>query len=222
LSHTQGTGQSEARAQDRYSVPYLPEIQRILRARPRFLDGAAGRAVADLSRFLGSVQMAGLTEAYARLAGESVSQNDPLIAVENTARLIAVNLEGADAPVFRKALEEALLDAAGLDYDLDHLDVDRGLKTYLDTHHLCGFIESFLGLFVFQSIWMSVHDDLRRHIQCEKDFLDLMAALLELSRSVVAEVVQPSVRAGELERGVSPDTGAQMVLRIRDRILRRG
>ena len=72
-----------------------------------------------------------------------------------------------------------------LEYDLDLLDADWGLKKILMNHGLSGFIERFLliGLYVFHSISMSIQEKVRSHLPYDKASLDLMSVIRKLSQA---------------------------------------
>lgn len=119
-----------------------------------------GRAVAHLGGFAAAVQEHGLADA---LRGLDLGDLDGRPAVEIVARVadhLASGVDGIDGELLRKALSDAILEAAALQEQLGFTDLEAALQTFLDEQGLGGLLELFLSRLVSDLVTAAILDHL--------------------------------------------------------------
>ena len=84
----------------------------------------------------------------------------------------------------RKAAHEALLDAAGLGYGPERLNVRAGLEKFLKKRGPRKILELLLSRYVFNTIWIRSQDAMRKQVGGES----LGKSMLTLERFCVSAV----------------------------------
>lgn len=206
---------------ERNVVPGPAEIRRLLAQHDAFLDPSVGKALTGLEEFLGTVRGHGFSEAARRVFGEAAVPIQPLDGVEYVAdRLVAGLSAGPGAQVFNKAVQEAFLDASGLEYDLEILDVDWGMKKFLRREGVAGFLRQFLELYVFYSIWICIPEHAKSVPPNEEAFRKLMSEIHDMSQDAVSTALKEAAANDELGPTFGADSGVQLMSRIRRRVLK--
>jgi hypothetical protein len=163
------------------------------------LDANIGRAVANVYAFVLGISSKGFGKTLQdSMRGVETGQAG-IELVTAIAEHLSQRVTGLKADLFRKALQEALLDAAGLGYDLRELDVGPGLERYLRKRSPAEFLVLFLSRYVFNSIWIRVQDALRAK-SGSQSLRKSAAGVERFCLAIVKSVVEAWDAEGKLEQ----------------------
>jgi hypothetical protein len=184
------------------------------------LDIAVGRALSEMARFIFLVEADQAPEAWRRYA--HLPECDPDHAWEAFGGISLSTSDDAasrvlDARIFDKAFRETLLDAAGLGHDLDAFDLKAGLERFLARRGVFGFVEKFLCFYVFDWVWISIHDDVTSKAG-DRRSLDSQRRIFEglVTSSVAFVCHQMRCDCGRLSS--DPSYGQTILERIHERL----
>jgi hypothetical protein len=190
--------------------------------RDDFLDVSAGGVLPDLAALMATVQDRGFNRGVREFFGDDSLPLEPLGVVGDIAERLLSNLDVTmGTALFKKSLQEACLEAGGLAYDLDLLDIELGFKKFLLRHGVNDFIQRVLELYVFHSIWISLQDDAPPRLPDAGTFQRLISLIRTMSQAAVAGVLERARTSGQLDgSGIAqPEAGVQLMSQIRDCVL---
>src|SRR5436853_3864602 len=125
------------------------------------LDGEIGGAIADFYAMAIAISSKGLENGL-RTVSPAMDTTQPakeLIAA--IAEHLTRKISGLKADVLRKAIQETLLDAAGLGYGPEPLNIKVGLEKFLRKRGTKNLLERLLSSYVFNTIWIRIQDAVR-------------------------------------------------------------
>src|SRR6266850_1203537 len=195
------------------------DLRPFLEPHERVLDVDIGRAVADVYALALAISSKGFKAALpASMQGVEIDQPGTELATAISEHLSRRN-SGLKADLFRKALEEAIFDAAGLGYDLRKLNIKTGLERYVRKRSANEFLALFLSRYIFNTIWIRVQDHLRA--KSGSRYLRKSAVGIErFCTSVVKSVVESWQTDGKLEQlATKKSLGNALIDAIEERLL---
>jgi hypothetical protein len=155
--------------------------------------------VSGLGGFGGLVQTEGLDAALRQFnLGELVGKP----AVEVVARVaeeLGKHVDGTDGEVLRNALQAAILEAAGLEDELDYQDLETGLQTFLNENGIAGLVERFLAHYVFDAVWAAIEEHVTNSSPGDAQLEAHMAAIDDICRRAVSSVIEEKRREKALD-----------------------
>jgi len=96
-------------------------------------------------------------------------------------------LTGPEMDIVQKSLNETLFHCVGLDLDLSVAECGRNFQTFLDQQGSVGFIQLFLGLHLFNVIWIENQDAIRAAAQGEQVLHEIeRVSLFTVNRAMVS------------------------------------
>jgi hypothetical protein len=131
---------------------------------------------------------------------------------------------GVDGEVLRNALQETILEAAGLEAELGYRDLETGLQNFLAQAGVDGLIELFLCHYVFDAVWVAIEDYAQSRSNSEQSFEAFMSAIEEVCRDEVRAAVaeyREDGKFGQVDwfgadgRRIGDDLSAEIVGRLR-------
>jgi hypothetical protein len=162
----------------------------------------AGSVLARLAEFASCICTQGYGSAVGNLLPEHHRPGSPAEMVTDLAVSMTPRMPGREGDLLRKALEEALLEAAGLGYELHSLEIDRGLQSFLIRRGVFAFIELFLSLYVFDVVALRMQDSFGPAASSDASISMSMLALERRCRNVVRSVAKDlglKTRVAELQ-----------------------
>ena len=186
----------------------------------RFLSDEVGSTLGDITEYLDSIRNQGFGVASRNLLGRDELPVDPLLLIESLAQQLAGRLSGPPQLLLRKVLQETFLSIAGLDYDLDELDPDRGASRYFEDNDVSDLLFTVLDLYVSDSVWIGMDGDLWPGAPDTESIEDWRARIDEMSRKAVRSVLSELGNEGDLSRLVAkPAMGRSIMTRFREVLL---
>jgi diguanylate cyclase (GGDEF)-like protein len=148
----------------------------------------AGSVLARLAEFASCICTQGYSAAVENLLPEHHRVGSPAEVVTELAASMTPKMPGREGDLLRKALEETLLEAAGLGYELHSLEIDRGLQSFLVRRGGFAFIELFLSLYVFDVVALRMQDSIDLAASSDASITMSMLALERRCRNVIRSV----------------------------------
>ena len=190
---------------------------RLASAQLRFLSDEIGSALGDITEYLDSIRDQGFGVASRNLLGHDELPRDPLLLIGSLAEQLAGRLSGPPQLLLRKVLQETLLSLAGLDYELDELDPDRGASRYFEDNDVSDLLFTVLDLYVSDSVWIGMDGDLWPGAPDTESIEDWRARIDEMSRKAVRSVLSELRNDGDLSKLVAnPAMGRSIITRLRE------
>ncbi|HYR84752.1 MAG TPA: hypothetical protein VE422_11800 [Terriglobia bacterium] len=192
--HDEGNG-------NRFTGEDVPktDVRRFFDFNRGLLGIGVGGPLADLHAFISTTLTDGFTKGLGKLEPE-VSSVPAIDAVEQIAANLSRAVLGFEGDVLRKSLQEALLDAAGPGYDPEGPSLESELSRFLQTKGKKGFLELFLARYVFNTVWIRIHDAVQTQIPDERLFATTMYEVESLCRSLVKSVLDEWETEGKLDQ----------------------
>lgn len=94
-------------------------------------------------------------------------------------------LTGIEEDIVHKSLQETLFHCIGLELDLSVTECGKNFQTFLDQRGSRGFIRLFLGLHLFNVIWIERQDAIQASARNEQVLHQLMNEIERVSRVTV-------------------------------------
>ena len=158
-----------------------------------------GGPLADLHALMSTIHTEGFNKGLGNCAPET-SQAAEIDVVAQVAENLGGTILGLEGDLLRKSLQEALLEAAGLGYEPDGPNLEVRLSKFLRKKGTRGFLELFLSRYVFNAVWIRIHEAVQLQMQ-DQAFLTIAIKDLEtLCRSLVKSVLDEWETDGKLAR----------------------
>jgi hypothetical protein len=175
------------------------ELHLFIEKREPLLDADIGPAIADVYAMATLIAAEGF-DAISRFSMKTLHTNRRgTTLVEEVAQELSRSITGPKADIFRKALQETMLDAASLGHEPQKLNVKLRLESYLKKRGAKQFLVIFLSSYVFNTVWIKIQESIRE----ESGSQALGKSMLGLSRectSVVKSVVDDWQAQKKLEQ----------------------
>jgi hypothetical protein len=184
------------------------------------IDIGVGGALNDLVGWASATLSQGCEDALERMIGKTSATADPTDAVAAIGKELSQRLQGIKGRIFRKSLEEALFEAAGFDDELNGFDLVGGLCKFCDRHGIKGFIELFLSLYVFNTVWIEIQDSVRLRARDTRSFEASLKAVERVCLSLVRSELREWEKKGKLDQlGHVRELGDAIMRALEDRLL---
>jgi hypothetical protein len=133
---------------------------------------------------------------------------------------LSLRVRGIKGAIFRKSLEETLLEAVGLNDEFKGFDFAEWLRRFRDRCGLKGFIELFLSLYVFNTVWIEIQDSVRLRADDARAFEASMEVVERVCIELVRSEFQRWENKGNLDQlGHSAELCDAIMLDLEDRLL---
>jgi diguanylate cyclase (GGDEF)-like protein len=179
----------------------------------------AGKVLGQLASFGSRICTQGYTNAVENVLPDHRRVGSPTEMVTALAAALTPNIMGLEGALLRKALEETILEAAGLGYELHSLDIAFGLQNFLVRRGVAAFLELFLSLYVFDVVALRIQGSTGLESSPEASLTMSMLALERRCRNVVHYVSKDlglNARVDELRR--NKRLGVTIIRAIEDRL----
>jgi hypothetical protein len=184
------------------------------------IDVGVGEALDDLVVWASVALSPGCEEVLGPFTGKISGQTDVSRAVSAIGKQLSQRVGGIKGRIFRKSLEEALLEAAGVSYELDDFDLVGGLCKFRDRRGIKGFIELFLSFYVFNVVWIEIQDSARLTARDTRSFVASMKAVERVCFKLVRSELQRLEKKKEPGQfWKTPETGDEIMRALEDRLL---
>ncbi len=154
------------------------------------LDSDAGRVVCDFYAMTAAISTEGFEAGLRNLVQGLDTHRPPTEVIAAVAQHLTREIIGLKADILRKAVQETMLDAAGLGYGPEELNVKIGLEKFLRKRGATGLLELFVSSYVFNTLWIRIQEGVRAKSgsrSLSKSMLDMQRFCTAVVRSVVAE-----------------------------------
>jgi hypothetical protein len=161
------------------------------------LDGEVGSAVAEFYAMSQAISSKGFEAELENW----IQPTDSLPGTELVARVadqLSHNLEGWDADILRKVIQEVMLDAAGVGCGAEHLNIKSGLEKFLRKRGARRLLELLLARYVFTTVWLRIEEAIRKKTGGQS-LSKSMIGLERLCTATVRDVVDEWETEGKLE-----------------------
>jgi hypothetical protein len=162
------------------------------------LDGNAGGAIVEFYAMSTAISIRGFEKGIHQFLPDLDLARPGMEIVSAIVEHLTKHISGLKGDILRKAAHEALLDAAGLGYGPERLNVRVGLEKFLKKRGPRKILELFLSRYVFNTIWIQVQDTMRQQVGGQS----LGKSMLPLERlcvSAVKSVLDEWETEGKLE-----------------------
>jgi hypothetical protein len=180
----------------------------------------AGSALNDLVVWASAVLSQGdesvLEPLITKIAKRAVATH----AVGAIGKELSQRVWGVKGAIFRKSFEETLFEAAGLNDEFNGFDLVEGLRRFRDRSGLKGFIEQFLSLYIFNTVWIEIQDSVRLRVDDARSFEASLKTVERVCLELVRSEFQRWENKGELDQlGHSAELCDAIMLDLEDRLL---
>jgi hypothetical protein len=153
-------------------------------------DGDAGRVVSDFYAMAAAISSEGFDAGLRRLVQGLDTSRPATEVVSAVAQHLTRETSGLKGDILRKAVQETMLDAAGLGRGLEELNAKAGLEKFLCKRGTAGLLELFLSSYVFNTVWIRSQEAVRGKSgsrSLSKSMLGIQRFCTAAVRSVVTE-----------------------------------
>ena len=191
--------------------------QDLLSAKP------ASIVLAELIVFASGICAQGFSKTVENLIPELPLRESPSEIVSALAAALTRNISALEGDLLRKALQEAILEAAGLGYDLQSFDIVSGLQEFFQRRNVHDLIELFLSRYVFAVVSFKIQTAVGLQAQTEESMIVSMLALERLCRNIVRSVSRDLWLPTKMDQLPGDHRlGETIVQTIEDRLLKEG
>ena len=162
------------------------------------LDGDPGGAIVEFYAMSTAISIRGFEKGIREFLPDLDPARPGIEIVSAIVQHLTKGITGLKGDILRKAGHEALLDAAGLGYGPERLNVRAGLEKFLKKRGPRKILELLLSRYVFNTIWIRSQDAMRKQVGGES----LSKSMLTLERfcvSAVKSVLDEWETEGKLE-----------------------
>jgi len=147
------------------------------------LDGDVGGAIVEFYAFSTAIATRGFDKAVHQFL-PNLTTAPGMEIITSLVEHFTKGVSGLQGDILRKAAHEALLDAAGLGYGPERLNVKVGLERFLKKRGPRKVLELLLSRYVFNTIWIQSQDPVRKQVGGQ----NLIKSMLTLERFCVSAV----------------------------------
>jgi hypothetical protein len=187
----------------------------------RTLDGEIGAAVVEFYGVARAISSEGFDTGLQDLLSGLDTARPGTEVIAAIAEHLTRQISGLEADVLRKAIQETLLDAAGLDYHPELLNLKVELEEFLRKHGAKKILELVLSSYIFNAIWIRIQEAVRLEMGSH-GLRNQMIGIERLCGSVVHSVLEEWKADGKLEElAIRRALGVALVKSIQTRLLER-
>jgi hypothetical protein len=128
------------------------------------LDGNTGGAIVDFYAVSTAISIQGFEKGVHTFFPDLDLARPGTEIVAAIVEQLTKSISGLKGDILRKAATEALLDAAGLGYGPERLNVKVGLERFLKKRGPRKILELLLSRYVFNTIWVRSQDAMRQQV----------------------------------------------------------
>jgi len=160
---------------------------------------SVARAVSGLAGFGVTLGKDGLTQALTSLGIEDLRGKPAGEVISRIADHLSKDVTGLEQDVLRRAIQQAIYNAAELADDPTYENLDESLQTFLSREGIEGLIELFLTQYVFDRIWLLIEDYVNKRTDTQADISNMETAVEQACRSNVHDEVELYKREGHFD-----------------------
>src|SRR5207253_6577327 len=128
------------------------------------LDGNIGGVIVDFYAMSTTIAIKGFEKGTHEFLRDLDPAQPGIEIVSAIVEHLTKGITGLKGDIVRKAAHEALLDAAGLGYGPERLNVRAGLEKFLKKRGPRKILELLLSRYVFNTIWIRSQDAMRKQV----------------------------------------------------------
>jgi len=148
------------------------------------LDGDIGGTIVDFYAMSTAISIHGFEKGVHQFVRDLDTARPGMEIVSAIVTHLTKGISGLKGDILRKAANEALLDAAGLGYGPERLNVKAGLERFLKKRGPRKMLELFLCRYVFSTIWIRSQEAIRKQVGGRT----LGKSMIEIERFCVSAV----------------------------------
>lgn len=187
----------------------------------RFLTDEIGAALGNITSCVDAIRDQGFSAASRNLLGTGDIPFDPLVQIEALSDHLTGCVSGHQRSLLRKVIEETLLSLAGLDYDLNALDPDRGASRYFRDNEPSDLLLTLLDLYVSDAVWIGMDGELSLSAPQSEPIEQRRTRIDAMSRGAVRRVLAELHCNGDLSKLIAnPSMGRTLMTRLREVLAR--
>lgn len=177
---------------------------------------SVGRAVSGLAGFGAALGSGNLAQALGRLGIEDLRGKPAGEVIGRIADHLAEGLHGLEQEVLRRAVQDAICNAAELTGDPTYENLEASLQAFLAREGIEGLVELFLTEYVFDRVWLLIEDYVGKRTDNANDVSNMELAVEQACRANVHDEIEQHRENGSFE---SQDWFGRDGLRVADSVV---
>lgn len=161
---------------------------------------SVGRAVSGLAGFGATLGAGNLAQALERLGIEDLRGKPAGEVIGRIADHLADGLHGLEQEVLRRAVQDAICNAAELTGDPTYENLEASLQTFLAREGIEGLVELFLTEYVFARVWLLIEDYVSKRTDNANDVSNMELAVEQACRANVHDEIGQHKEDGSFDK----------------------